>query len=103
MIVAYSYVPVLDPEAGEAFAIAMEARSRSVETFPGFQRFEFRREIGRGQRFVIATWWDSKADLKRYMGSEAHRSTHSHLTAQQRAGLGKPEVVIHEVMEVSTQ
>lgn len=102
MIVAYSYVPVLDPEAGEAFAAAMKSRSRAVETFQGFRRFEFRREIARGQRFVIATWWDSRADLKRYMGSEAHRSTHSHLTIEQRAGLGRPEVVIHEIMEIST-
>lgn len=101
MIVAYSYVPVLDPAAGEAFAAAMQQRSRAVETFKGFKRFEFRREIGRQHRFVIATWWDSRADLKRYMASDAHRSTHSKLTPQQRAGLGRPEVTIHEVMEES--
>lgn len=101
MIVAYSYVPVLDPAAGEAFAAAMSQRSRAVETFEGFRRFEFRREIGRQHRFVIATWWDSRADLKRYMSSEEHRATHSKLTSEQRAGLGRPEVVIHEVVEVA--
>ena len=100
MIVAYSYVPVLDPDAGDAFASAMEQRSHAVETFPGFRRFEFRREVGRQQRFVIATWWDSRADLKRYMSSEEHKATHSKLTPQQRSGLGRPEVVIHEVVEV---
>lgn len=102
MIVAYSYVPVLDPAAGAAFEVAMEQRSHAVETFEGFRRFEFRKEIGRQHRFVIATWWDSRADLKRYMSSEEHRSTHAKLTAEQRAGLGRPEVVIHEVVEVAT-
>jgi heme-degrading monooxygenase HmoA len=102
LIVAYSYVPVLEEAAGEAFAAAMAGRSRAVETFPGFRRFEFRKEVGRRQRFVIATWWDTRADLKRYMASEAHRSTHAKLTQEQRAGLGKPEVSIHEVMEFAT-
>ena len=102
MIVAYSYVPVLDEAAGEAFALAMAGRSRAVESFQGFRRFEFRREVGRRQRFVIATWWDTRADLKRYMASEEHRSTHAKLTPEQRAGLGRPEVVVHEVMEVAT-
>lgn len=102
MIVAYSYVPVLDPDAGEAFALAMEGRSHAVETFEGFRRFEFRREVGRQHRFVIATWWDTRADLKRYMSSEEHRATHSKLTPEQRAGLGRPEVVIHEVVEVAS-
>ena len=101
MIVAYSYVPVLDQAAGEAFESAMRHRSRAVETFEGFRRFEFRKEVGRQHRFVIATWWDTRADLKRYMSSEEHRSTHSKLTPEQRAGLGRPEVVIHEVVEVA--
>lgn len=100
MIVAYSYVPVLEDVAGEAFAAAMAERSHVVETFEGFRRFEFRKEVGRQHRFVIATWWDSRADLKRYLTSDAHRSTHGKLTPDQRAGLGRPEIVIHEVMEV---
>ena len=101
MIVAYSYVPVLEKSAGDAFAEAMSARSRAVETFQGFRRFEFRKEIARHQRYVIVTWWDSRSDLKRYMASPEHKATHAHLTEEQRAGLGKPEVVVHEVLEVS--
>lgn len=102
MIVAYSYVPVLVEAAGDAFARAMESRSHAVEKFPGFRRFEFRREVGRDRRFVIATWWDSRSDLRRYMNSPEHRETHRRLTAEQRAGLGRAEVVIHEVKEVSS-
>jgi len=102
VIVAYSYVPVIEEAAGDAFALAMSHRSRSVETFPGFRRFEFRRELGKKGRFVIATWWDSREDLKRYMSSPEHKATHSQLTKQQREGLGKPEVVIHDVMEVAS-
>ena len=101
MIVAYSYVPVLEKDAGDAFAKAMGARSRAVETFEGFRRFEFRKEVAHRQRYVIVTWWESRSDLKRYMSSPEHRATHSHLTDEQRAGLGKPEVVVHEVLEVS--
>ena len=101
MIVAYSYVPVLDKGAGDAFALAMESRTRAVETFEGFRRFEFRKELAHAQRYVIVTWWDSRADLKRYMSSPEHRATHSHLTDAQKAGLGQPEVVVHEVLEVS--
>ena len=102
MIVAYSYVPVLKEEAGEAFAKAMSVRSHAVESFEGFKRFEFRRELGKNGRFVIATWWETRADLKRYLSSPEHRSTHAQLTQEQREGLGKPEVVIHDVMEVSS-
>lgn len=59
MIVAYSFVPVSDERAGKEFAGAMARRSRAVEAFPGFVRFEFRArieymptwmELGRGVR-----------------------------------------------------
>ena len=101
MIVAYSFVPVHDPQAGEEFARAMNTRSHAVEGFPGFVRFEFRREVGRENRFVIATWWESRSDLKRYMASPEHRATHGALSESGRDGLGPARVEIHEVLEVS--
>lgn len=101
MIVAYSFVPVSDEGAGQEFAGAMARRSRVVETFPGFVRFEFRRELGRASRYVIATWWESRDDLRRYLASPEHRSTHQQLGESARAGLGPARVEIQEVLEVT--
>jgi heme-degrading monooxygenase HmoA len=101
IIVAYSFVPVSDEAAGQEFAGAMARRSRAVETFPGFVRFEFRRELGRTSRYVIATWWESRDDLRRYLASPAHRSTHQKLSEPARAGLGPARVEIQEVLEVN--
>jgi heme-degrading monooxygenase HmoA len=101
VIVAYSYIPVADPAAGEWFRNAIQNRSRSVEEFPGFIRFEFRQELGRSPRFVIATWWETRDDLRRYMGSPEHRRTHGMVPAELRTGLGRAQVEIHEVLEVS--
>ena len=98
---AYSLVPVSDERAGREFAGAMMRRSRAVETFPGFIRFEFRRELGRGNRYVIATWWESRDDLRRYLASPEHRSTHQRLRESARAGLGPARVEIQEVLEVT--
>ena len=101
MIVAYSFVPVKSEQAGEEFAQALAKRAKHVETFPGFARFEFRRELGKSRRYVIATWWDTKSDLKRYLSSEEHEATHQKLTGEARAGLGPAQVEVHEVLEVS--
>ena len=101
MVVAYSFVPVHDEEAGAEFAMAMANRSRAVERFPGFVRFEFRRELRRPSRFVIATWWETRADLKRYLGSSEHRATHGKLTYSARRSLGPAHVEVHEVIEAT--
>ena len=101
MIVAYSFVPVSDERAGKEFAATMARRSRAVETFPGFVRFEFRRELGRASRYVIATWWESRDDLHRYLTSAEHRATHQRLSKSTRASLGPAKVEIHEVIEVA--
>ena len=101
MIVAYSFVPVHDKQAGVEFAAAMATRSRTVERFPGFIRFEFRRELRRDSRFVIATWWETRADLKRYLSSPEHQATHANLSDGARTGLGPARVDIHEVLDVS--
>jgi heme-degrading monooxygenase HmoA len=101
VIVAHSFVSVSDESAGLEFAGAMTRRSRAVETFPGFVRFEFRRELGRGNRYVIVTWWESRDDLRRYLASPEHRRTHERLSQSARAGLGPARVEIQEVLEVA--
>lgn len=100
MIVAYSFVTA-SPRASAGFAAAMAQRSRSVERFPGFVRFEFRREVGRRHRYVIVTWWQSRDDLRRYLASDEHRTTHEKLPAELRAEIDPPRVEIHEVLEAS--
>lgn len=79
----------------------MRSRSRLVEGFPGFRRFEFRQEAGRGGRYVIVTWWDSREDLKRWLASDEHKSTHKRLSDGSRSEIDPPRVEIHEVLEVS--
>jgi heme-degrading monooxygenase HmoA len=101
VIVAYSYIPVTDPAAGRWFRSAIGSRSKVVETFPGFVRFEFRQELGRCPRFVIATWWETKEDLRHYLASAEHKRTHAMVPEPLRGGLGRPRVEIHEVLEVS--
>ena len=101
MIVAYSFVPVHDEDAGAEFAAAIAKRSRAVERFPGFVRFEFRRELRGQSRYVIATWWETRADLKRYLGSPEHQATHGRLSEMARRSLGPARVEIHEVIEAT--
>ena len=101
MIVAYSFVPVCDEHAGREFADAMADRSRAVESFPGFVRFEFRRELGRAGRYVIATWWESRDALRAYLASPEHRATHARLSESTRTGLGPARVEIQEVLEIA--
>lgn len=100
-VVAYSYVTCTNDLAREEFHAAMRTRSRAVERFPGFQRFEFRKEAGRGGRFVIATWWRSRSDLRAWMQSPEHAATHTRLSDVACAGIEPPRVEVHEVLEVS--
>lgn len=101
MIVAYSFVSATGRAADE-FVAAMSQRAREVETFPGFIRFEFRRETAHQKRYVIATWWETRSALRAYLVSEEHRATHDKLTDRTRAEIGPPRVEIHEVLEVSS-
>lgn len=100
-VVAYSYVTCTTELARDEFHSAMRSRSRAVEMFPGFRRFEFRREAGRGGRFVIVTWWRSRDDLRAWLKSSEHAATHTRLTDAARAGIEPPRVEVHELLEVS--
>ena len=101
MIVAESCVRIGDEPAEAEFLAAMRARSRRVERFPGFLRFELRRDARGGGRYVIATWWQSRADLRRYLASPEHRETHRRLSSRARSAIGPPRVEVHEVLDAS--
>ena len=79
----------------------MRTRGRQVERFPGFVRFEFRRDARSPHRYVIATWWESRADLRRYLASPEHKATHERLTAGARGWIDPPRVEVHEVLDAS--
>lgn len=100
-VVAYSYVTCTTNRARDEFETAMRARGRVVESFPGFQRFEFRREAGRGGRFVIVTWWRCRDDLRAWLKSSEHAATHTRLSDEARAEIEPPRVEVHELLEVS--
>ena len=101
MIVAYSYVDATTDEAATAFEEALSTRGRAVERFPGFVRFEFRRDLRRRNRYVIATWWNDRDDLRVYLASEEHRRTHERLSPEHQRALGPAHVEIHEIVEAS--
>jgi heme-degrading monooxygenase HmoA len=101
MIVSHSCVHIGDESAEEEFLSAMRTRSHRVEQFPGFVRFEFRRDARSRHRYVIATWWESRADLGRYLASPEHRQTHERLTAAARGSIDPPRVEVYEVLDAS--
>ena len=101
MIVAHSCVHIGNGSAEAEFLAAMRTRSRQVEGVPGFVRFEFRRDARSRGRYVIATWWQSKADLRRYLASPEHRETHERLTTAARGSIDPPRVEVHEVLDAS--
>jgi heme-degrading monooxygenase HmoA len=101
LIVAHSCVHIGSEAAEAEFLTAMRTRSRKVERFPGFVRFEFRRDARSHGRYVIATWWESKADLRRYLASPEHRETHERLTAGAQGSIDPPRVEVHEVLDAS--
>lgn len=102
MIVAYSHVEIDDEGVGEEFENALRHRSELVDAFPGFRRFEFRKDARRRGHYVIVTWWDSRADLRRYLASDAHRATHSKLSEGARSAIRPPRVEVHEVLTSTT-
>jgi heme-degrading monooxygenase HmoA len=101
VIVAQSSVHIGNESAEAEFLAAMTTRSREVERFPGFVRFEFRRDARSRGRYVIATWWESRADLRRYLASPEHRVTHERLTTEARGSIDPPRVEVHEVLDAS--
>ena len=101
MIVAYSSVRIADRAAESEFLAALRTRSRQVDRFPGFVRYELRRDARCRHRYVIATWWQSRADLQRYLASPEHRQTHARLSAATRSVIDGPRIEVHEVLDAS--
>lgn len=98
-VVAFSRIAFPDHALGEAFAAALADRSHLVDDFPGFQRLEVLLPAKRGGDWVLATWWDSRDDLRRWLQSHEHAETHDRTPESIRPYLRQARVEVYEVRQ----
>lgn len=96
-VVAFSRVSFPDRSLGEAFAAALADRSHLVDGFPGFQRLEVMLPARHDGDWMLATWWDTRADLRRWLRSDEHERTHGRAPAELQPYLRSARVEIFEV------
>ena len=96
-VVAFSRIAFPDDSLGDAFAAALADRSHLVDEFPGFQRLEVLLPVTRGGDWVLATWWNSRDDLRRWLRSAEHERTHQRAPAELHPYLKQARVEIFEV------
>jgi heme-degrading monooxygenase HmoA len=97
VVVAFSRVAFPDRSLGESFAAALADRSHLVDRFPGFQRLEVLLPAKQDGDWVLATWWDSRDDLRRWLRSDEHERTHQRAPAELHPYLRSARVEIFEV------
>lgn len=98
-VVAFSRVAFPAAELGEEFVRALEQRSHLVDGFPGFQRLEVLSPAKANGDWVLATWWDTRDDLRRWLRSAEHENTHARTSDALRPYLRKARVEVYEVRE----
>lgn len=96
-VLALSRVHFPDEELGELFVSALRQRSRLVDGFPGFQRLEVLSPARADGDWVLATWWETRTDLRRWLGSSEHRETHERTPDPLRPFLRRARVEVFEV------
>jgi len=94
---ALSRVRFPEPELGEQFVHALGARSHLVDGFPGFQRLEVLSPARADGDWVLATWWDTREDLRRWLKSAEHGETHERTPDSLRPFLRQARVEVYEV------
>jgi heme oxygenase (mycobilin-producing) len=67
------------PEGAATLEQAFQDRLGGVEGAHGFQRLEVWRDTSAPSEFVMVSWWDTEADFRAYMGSDAHRRSHARI------------------------
>jgi heme-degrading monooxygenase HmoA len=98
-VVAFSRVAFPSEELGEAFVSALGDRSHLVDGFPGFQRLEVLAPANSGGDWVLATWWESRDDLRRWLRSDEHAQTHERTPDSIRPFLRSARVEVYEVRQ----
>jgi heme oxygenase (mycobilin-producing) len=96
-VLALSRVSFPDERLGDLFVSALERRSHLVDGFPGFRRLEILSPAKAGGDWMLATWWESRDDLRRWLRSVEHRETHERTPDALRPYLRTARVEIYEV------
>jgi heme-degrading monooxygenase HmoA len=94
---ALSRVAFPEAELGEAFVRALQGRSHVVDGFPGFQRLEVLSPARADGDWVLATWWETRDDLRRWLRSAEHGLTHDRTPDSIRPFLRTARVEVFEV------
>lgn len=83
--------------ADEVLERAFTDRLGEVEGEAGFQRLEVWRDVKRAGTYVMVTWWDSEADFRAYLRSDAHDRSHARVPTSpvrpRGAGLDRYQVI----------
>ena len=68
------------PDGGaEALEQAFQGRLGAVDAHPGFIDLQVWRDTRAAGRFVMVSWWQSRADYLAYMRSADHRRSHDRI------------------------
>lgn len=85
------------PELGELFVAALQERSHLVDGFPGFHRLEVLSPARADGDYVLATWWETRDDLRNWLRSHEHAATHARTPAELTPYLRSAKVEVFEV------
>ncbi|OWP55982.1 MAG: hypothetical protein B2I17_08350 [Thermoplasmatales archaeon B_DKE] len=96
MILVQNHLKV-KKEYAEAFENAFRNSAHSVDGFPGFVRNEVLRPI-KGEEYIVAAYWATMDDFKRWMGSDQFRKAHSGGKLPSEAFNGESRITIHETI-----
>jgi heme-degrading monooxygenase HmoA len=98
-VVAFSRVAFPTEQLGEQFVHALDRRSHLVDGFPGFRDLQVLAPAKRGGDWVLATWWDSREDLRRWLQSVEHDATHERTPVELQPYLKQARVEVYEVRQ----
>ena len=96
-VLALSRVSFPDAGLGELFVRCLEGRSHVVDGFDGFRRLEVLSPARADGDYVLATWWDTRDDLRRWLRSSEHGATHARTPAELVPFLRQARVEVFEV------
>ena len=96
-VLALSRVAFPRPELGELFVAALQDRSHLVDGFPGFHRLEVLSPARADGDYVLATWWETRDDLRNWLRSHEHSETHARTPEELAPYLRSAKVEVFEV------
>lgn len=67
------------PDASEQLVGAFRDRAHLVDAWDGFDHLEVWRDRTDAGRFVMSSWWRSRAAFVEYMRSDDHRRSHARI------------------------